>query len=256
MGRALLLCVVCGLGCDRPASPHPNPPASSTSLSVSADAPYRLVSHEGAEWIVATLDLSRVKLMLVGQAPSDPTTLQALLPYLAQRSLTLVMATNAGIFSPERRPMGLCIQDGKELAALSKSDGEGNFFLKPNGVFWLDEKGAHVASTGSYAPQGKVELATQSGPILVEKGIMHPSFQPGSESLRTRSAVGVNASGHVVVALSKQRVSFYSAAMLFRDVLGCADALYLDGEISDITAPTLPPAKGREYGGILVGVRR
>lgn len=225
-------------------------------MTTTPQSAYRLVSHEGVEWIVVELDLSTVKLMLVGQAPGDPTTLHALDPFLAQRSLTLVMATNAGIFSPERRPMGLHIQDGKELAPLSTSEGEGNFFLKPNGVFWLDEKGAHVASTDAYTPQGKVELATQSGPMLVEKGNVHPRFRASSESLRTRSAVGVNASGHVFVGLSKARVSFYSAATLFRDGLGCPNALYLDGEISDIMAPALPPAKARDYGGLLLAVRR
>jgi uncharacterized protein YigE (DUF2233 family) len=215
----------------------------------------RTVRHEAADWLVFELDLARVDLELVGQRQGEPFTFAALSSQLAPKKRELVMATNAGIFSPERRPMGLHIQDGEVLGALSTADGEGNFFLKPNGVFWLDESGAHVAASADYGPRGKVRLATQSGPLLLSHGRIHRAFSKTSTSLKIRSGVGVNRRGRVVLALSQASVTFHAMATLFRDVLGCPDALYLDGEISAFAAPGLPAPPAFEYGGLLVASR-
>src|SRR5262249_21363462 len=126
------------------------------SAAVAAPGEPRTVSHEGANWLVFELDLARVELELVGQRAGEPVTLAGVTGHVARQKRELVMATNAGIFSPERRPLGLYVQHGELLSALSTADGEGNFFLKPNGVFWLDRRGAHVAASAAYAPHGKV----------------------------------------------------------------------------------------------------
>ncbi|HRI70052.1 MAG TPA: phosphodiester glycosidase family protein [Polyangium sp.] len=244
------------LSCEsRPASSTDSsvPPASSVTQAAGA---FRWVHHNAADWITFDLDLTAVDLALVGQAPNEPRTLGALRPFLTMHNRELVMATNAGIFNPAHRPVGLHIQHGQEFAPLSNADGEGNFYLKPNGVFWIDASGAHVAPTEHYAPKGKIELATQSGPLLTTQGRLHPAFVASSTSLRTRSGVGVDARGHVVFALSRERVTFYATATLFRDVLGCPDALYLDGEISSVAAPGLPAPEAQEYGGLLVATKR
>ena len=220
---------------------------------IAARAQPAALRHAGAEWRTFALDLHDVALTLVGQKPGDPYAFTSLEAWLADRQL--VMVTNAGIFGLDRRPLGLHIQEGELLSALSTADGEGNFFLKPNGVFWVDERGAHVASAADYAPQGKVQLATQSGPLLVSKGSIHPAFREGSTSLRTRSGVGVDPRGRVVFALSLAPVSFFATATLFRDVLHCPDALYLDGEISGLLAEGLPPPPPHAYGGLLVATR-
>jgi uncharacterized protein YigE (DUF2233 family) len=230
---------------------------SGCSGAAAAPAPMqRTVRHEGASWLVFELDLAHVQLTLVGQREGEPFTFAALPGYLATHGQELVMATNAGIFSPERRPMGLHVQDGELLSALSTAAGEGNFFLQPNGVFWLDDKGAHVAASADYAPHGKLRLATQSGPLLLRGGRIHPAFRERSTSLKVRSGVGVDARGHVVFALSLASVPFHAMATLFRDALGCRDALYLDGEISGIAAPGLAPPPALAYGGLLVATRR
>ena len=44
--------------------------------------------------------------------------------------------------------------------------------------------------------------------------------------------------GKVVIAISRGPVTFYDFATLFRDALGCPDALYLDGVISKVWAPS------------------
>jgi uncharacterized protein YigE (DUF2233 family) len=216
----------------------------------------RQLQHGDAKWLLFDLDPARVTLMLVGQRAGEPHTFETLAPYVAGRGLTLAVATNAGIFGPARQPMGLHVQDGEILTPLSTADGDGNFFLKPNGVFWLDDAGVHVASSEHYAPQGRVRLATQSGPLLLEHGQMHPRFSADSQSRRLRSAVGVDTRGHAHLAISLGQVSFYNAASLFRDVIGCADALYLDGEISEVMAPGHVPTKAHAYAALLVATWR
>jgi uncharacterized protein YigE (DUF2233 family) len=58
--------------------------------------------------------------------------------------------------------------------------------------------------------------------------------------------------GKMVVkfALSEGAVNFYSFAKFFRDVLGCPDALYLDGSISTFYAPERGDGQLVEYAGI------
>lgn len=256
VGWSCVFFIVLIVGCESRSAPVTQVTPSTTPSSVAQAPGYRWVRHQAANWITYELDLAHVELSLVGQSPQEPHTLARVESYVAQQKRTWTMATNAGIFSPARRPMGLHVQRGQELAPLSTADGEGNFFLKPNGVFWIDDGGAHLAITEAYAPRGNVILATQSGPILVTKGQLHPAFLPSSTSLRTRSGVGVDGQGHVLFALSQDRVTFHAIATLFRDILGCPDALYLDGEISAIAAPHMPAPEPHEYGGLLIALKK
>jgi len=253
--RTYLLLFIALTSCEARSVPRNDAPAAPPS-AIASTSLYRHVRHSAANWITFELDLDKVDLMLVGQAPNDPHTFTTLGPFLEAQNREMIMATNAGIFYPSRMPVGLHIQRGKEFSPLSTADGEGNFFLKPNGVFWIDSNGPHVAPTELYSPQGPVELATQSGPLLVNQGQIHKAFDASSTSLRTRSAIGVNTKGKIVIALSQGRVTFFGAATLFRDILDCPNALYLDGEISGVVAPGLPAPETREYGGLLVAVKK
>jgi len=140
---------------------------------------------------------------------------------------------NAGIFEPDLTPTGLLISGGRELHPLNIQDGAGNFFLKPNGVFFVTASGAHVVETSEFRADGVLE-ATQSGPLLLRAGVVHPSFKPGSTHRAIRNGVGVRRDGTIVLAISRDEVSLFDFAMLFRESLGCADALYLDGVISGL----------------------
>jgi hypothetical protein len=169
--------------------------------------------------------------------------------------------TNAGIFEPGFVPSGLLVSDGKELRALNQQDGEGNFYLKPNGVFGLNERGAVVLETAEFAaarPAG-LRFATQSGPLLLRAGVMHPKFKKGSEHRALRSGVGVRDGRRVVLVISRDEVTLWSLAALFRDELRCPDALYLDGVISALWAD----GAGREadlkkgpFAGVISATRR
>jgi uncharacterized protein YigE (DUF2233 family) len=202
---------------------------------------YALIRHEGHSFRVVTVDLQEAELSLVGPAPS----LDRLAPgWLA--------ATNAGLFHSPARPVGLFVVDGREVAPLELGAGEGNFWLLPNGVFTIDGGGARVVDSTAYRPQGEVKLATQSGPALVLGGALHPKLLRDSTSKTVRNAVGVSDSHTVHLVLSEGPVNFWTLATLLRDVLRCTDALYLDGSISGMWGPALPPSQKLEYSGLLV----
>ena len=81
--------------------------------------------------------------------------------------------------------------------------------------------------------------ATQSGPMLVIEGALHPAIQDDGSSRLIRNGVGVRGARIAVFVISDDPVSFGKFARLFRDDLGCANALFLDGTVSSLWAPEL-----------------
>ena len=142
--------------------------------------------------------------------------------------------TNAGIFEPGFTPTGLLVSGGQELRPLRTERGEGNFYLLPNGVFTLGEQGAAIVEASEYDPRG-VKDATQSGPLLVRRGELHPAFKRFSDNTLLRSGVGVRGRT-VVLVITRDEVNLWTFATIFRDELDCPDALYLDGVISALWA--------------------
>jgi uncharacterized protein YigE (DUF2233 family) len=152
----------------------------------------------------------------------------------------LLFATNAGMFDSNLKPVGLYVEQGRELVHANTKSGKGNFHMKPNRIFYMSADRAAIAETRAFLQQrSQADLATQSGPMLVIDGRLHPRFDQRSTSLKTRSGVGVRADGKVRFAISQDAVSFDAFARLFRDGLKCPNALFLDGgSASSLYAPT------------------
>lgn len=159
----------------------------------------------------------------------------------ARENKQLLFGMNAGIFNPNRTPTGLFIKEGKELVKLNVKNAPGNFFLKPNGVFFIEQNGIpHVMETNAFKEQKEhflVENATQSGPMLVIDGKIHPKFVEGSNNLNIRNGVGINKEGKAVFIITGKPVSLYTFASIFKEHFNCDNALYLDGAISDAFIP-------------------
>jgi uncharacterized protein YigE (DUF2233 family) len=212
------------------------------------------VEHEGALYHVhriAKTDLPRLDLRWLGADGKPLANFEGLRTELAREGKSIAFATNAGIYEQGPKPCGLTVCNGKELVPLNLRDAEGNFYLKPNGVFFVHEKiGAGILDSTEYAKARlKPRIATQSGPLLLRHGVIHPAFKAGSPNKRQRSAVGVRLSdGQVIFVLCdrddrvKGRVTFHQLASFFLH-LGCRDALFLDGDISEMIANPGPDAK-------------
>lgn len=157
--------------------------------------------------------------------------------YAENKGKHLRFATNGGMFREDRRPLGLFIQEGKTVAGLNTGNAEGNFYLQPNGVFYITEnRQAAVVKTADFQNNGQIKFATQSGPMLVVNGQINPLFMPQSANLNIRNGVCVLNDKRVAFSISRVEVNFYDFAAHFKN-LGCQNALYLDGYVSRMYLP-------------------
>lgn len=161
-------------------------------------------------------------------------TFSSLNMWLTAKHEKLLFAMNAGMYQSNFEPVGLLVSQGKQLGKLNLREAKGNFYWKPNGVFFVDEAGAKIVESSEYPKlSSKVQLATQSGPLLLQNGNMHPDFRPESISRLIRNGVGI-AGEQVYFVISTKPVTFYEFASFFKDELKCTEALYLDGVVSAV----------------------
>ena len=157
---------------------------------------------------------------------------------LGNRADDVAFAMNAGMFDDLGKPIGLMIVDGKQLRAINRKEGGGNFHLLPNGVFLIRKNGrAEVVTSALFKPSEDIDFATQSGPMLVIDGKLHPKFDPDGESQFIRNGVGILPDGTAAFVISDEVVSFGKFARFFRDGLKVQNALYFDGSVSSLWDP-------------------
>lgn len=156
---------------------------------------------------------------------------------LQKNNDSLVYAMNGGMFLKDYSPQGLYIEKGRILKPLDTvQEAFGNFYLQPNGVFGITKAGKAIISKSNKTKTENLEYATQSGPMLVIDGKLHPAFNKESKNLHIRNAVGILPDGRLVFAISKEKINFYDMATFFK-IQGCKNALYLDGFVSRIYDP-------------------
>jgi uncharacterized protein YigE (DUF2233 family) len=168
----------------------------------------------------------------------------------------LSFAMNAGMYHEDRSPVGHYIEDGQQQMRVISNPGPGNFGLLPNGIFCLQQDRAQVYETRAYLREKPdCEHATQSGPMLVIDGALHPRFDPNSASRFIRNGVGASADGKTVVfAISNNAVTFHEFGSLFRDTLRLPNALFFDGNVSRLYAPGINRHDPGRAMGPMVGV--
>lgn len=167
---------------------------------------------------------------------------------------TLLFAMNGGMFLKDYSPQGLFIQNGKTWVKLDTSSGEKNFYMKPNGVFYLtNDHKAVVCKTEDFPQNDSILYATQSGPMLVINGEIHPNFTEGSKNLYVRNGVGILENGDILFAMSKKEVNFYDFASYFKQA-GCKNALYLDGFVSRTYLPEKKWIQTEGNLGVIIGI--
>jgi uncharacterized protein YigE (DUF2233 family) len=208
-------------------------------------------SFEGHNYTLCEAPLSRFDIRIFWKRPDGaPYTYLSALPKTDKKEGQLAFALNAGMFHPDYRPVGLYIEEGREIVRASRASGPGNFHLKPNGVFYAGEGEAGVLETGAFLKRKpKAQFATQSGPMLVIDGKLHPRIARASVSAKMRDGVCVR-DGVALFAISDGGVPFDTFARLFRDGLKCRNALFLDGG----TAPALFVPSASRSGNSFIGL--
>lgn len=187
------------------------------------------------------LDLAHDTLELRWQddAGKALASIERLRAWGAAHGRELVFAANAGIYDREFKPLGLHVEDGvarRALNTVQPRGTSGNFSMQPNGVFYVDRAGnAGVMTTAQWRQRAiDARIASQSGPMLVIDGEINATFDAGSQSEKIRSGVCAPSPRKVVFAVSETPVTFHRFASLLRDEVGCRDALFLDGTLSQL----------------------
>lgn len=160
---------------------------------------------------------------------------------LKAKGLKLDFAMNAGMYHEDRMPVGLYLENGEQAQRLITSDGPGNFGLLPNGVFCIGDKRADVIESRAFAKRKpNCIYASQSGPMLVINGALHPRFLIDATSHYIRNGVGVNKDGSkAIFVISRDAVTFHEFGTFFKDELKTSNALFFDGNISRLYAPKI-----------------
>jgi uncharacterized protein YigE (DUF2233 family) len=204
--------------------------------------PCETLTYEDNAYTVCMVDLRSDSVRLFWKAPDG-------VPYGYLRELPrvssagrLLFATNAGMFDPDGRPVGLYVENGRELVRANTKTGRGNFHMQPNGVFYVAGQTAGVLDTTAYLKlRPRVDFATQSGPMLVINGRLHPRFAFDGASRKPRDGIGIVNPRTLAVAISDSEVSFGEFGRLFKDRLRCSNALFLDG--GSVPSLYIPPER-------------
>ena len=210
------------------------------------------VDYGNQRYAVCTVAFGEdLRLWLNGDDGRPMGTFDRLRDWAERRGLSVEFAMNAGMYHPDRSPVGLYVDEGREAAPIVTAGSDDNFGMRPNGVFCVGAERFGITESRAFAAApAACRFATQSGPMLVIDGALHPRLLPGSDSRNIRNGVGVSGDGRTAwFAVSDRPVTFYEFARLFRDGLGAPDALYLDGSISRLFAPAL----GRDDTGFPMG---
>lgn len=193
-----------------------------------------------SEILSYTVDLKKQNLQFYWKNPNGKRfqNFESLKKWMNSQSKELVFAMNGGMYQQDGSPQGLYIENEKlfsEIDTIQK--GYGNFYLQPNGIFYItrDKKGV-VCKTQDFKNEN-VLYATQSGPMLVIDNKIHSKFNKNSKHFNIRNGVGILPDGKLLFAMSKKKVTFYEFASFFKSK-GCKNALYLDGFVSRTYLPS------------------
>lgn len=181
-------------------------------------------------------------------------SIENLKSYVEKNGKRLRFAMNGGMYQQDNKPLGLFIENQKTITPLNTRKAKGNFYLQPNGVFYITtDRKAFVSRTEDFTNDGQIRFATQSGPMLLVGGEINAEFARDSGNVHIRNGVCVMQDNRVIFAISKKRVNFYEFAEHFRN-LNCANALYLDGFVSRMYLPEEKIEQLDGDFGVIIGI--
>lgn len=213
-----------------------------------------------SRYIVCRYDLSKVAFSVHWQGENGDAlgSLGAAIRAVKATGKQPLFAMNGGMYDPDLSPVGYFVENGRKLRQANMRRGPGNFHMLPNGVFFVEGDKAGVMETGAFLKRNRrPDFATQSGPMLVINGQLHPKFRAKSESRKIRNGVGVSADGRkATFVLSDEPVTFHAFAKVFQRHLNTPNALFLDGSISQLASSTVNRNGFRPVGPVIIGTKR
>ena len=233
-----------------------------TGLTVGGELVERQVVFSDVKFRVVRVAPKQVELVWKNVAGKPHRDFENVIRNYAEQGKRVTFIMNAGIFEPGGIPSGLHIEKGTRFSNVNLADAPGNFFLKPNGVCFLSSSGSRAASietTQAWQDRGSeffktnVTWAIQSGPMLLIDGKRHPAFIRNSSNKLHRNGVGVDREGQLVFAITSpgEVVNFWDFSGMFSQ-LGCANAVFLDGDISQMQIDPKPGIKSNQFGAMFV----
>lgn len=237
------------------------PEAKSTPTptpSVAADSACRKVTFEDVPLTHCTADPAKHRIAMANLG-ADKQPFASLSAFAASVDpAAIAFAINGGMYGDDLKPLGYYVQNGERLKELDRGTGEGNFYMKPNGVFFGTGGAWRVLGSNTFFETvgDRPEFGTQSGPLLLVDGKLHPEVQDNGPSKAIRNGVAVDAGGKAHFVISDAPVSFGQLARYFRDVVKVSNALYLDGQISSLWDPASERLDKGRVGPIIVVTKR
>ncbi|MEP3420764.1 MAG: phosphodiester glycosidase family protein [Erythrobacter sp.] len=218
------------------------------------NGPCQSVTFEGVPLTHCIADPAKHRIR-ASLAPSSGANFGTIEGWAAGRNESdIAFVMNGGMYDDNLKAMGYFVQDSDRLVELNRADGSGNFFLKPNGVFFGSNGRWRILDTETFLRTigDRPQFGTQSGPMLVVGGDLHPDIQDNGPSKAIRNGVGIDASGKAHFVISDAPLSFGQLARYFRDELNATNALFLDGNISSLWNPATGRMDSRRVGPLLV----
>lgn len=242
-----------GSAAEQVAKAEPSEPAEP---KVASDC--RKTEFEGVALTHCIADPARHRIAMVSSSSAGQPygSLSAFAQTIDSNSVAFAM--NGGMYGDDLKAVGYYVEKGERLSLLDRGDGEGNFYLKPNGVFFGGGGKWQVMGSNTFfnTVGDRPDFGTQSGPLLVIDGKLHPEIQDDGPSRATRNGVGVDASGKAHFVISDEPLSFGQLARYFRDELKVKQALYLDGQVSSLWDPATDRLDKGRVGPIIVVTKR
>ncbi|PKP65955.1 MAG: hypothetical protein CVT85_04505 [Alphaproteobacteria bacterium HGW-Alphaproteobacteria-7] len=234
------------------------PSPSATPSQAAGPSACRDVTFEGAALTHCTADPAKHRIAMANAVNGGQPfgSMSAFAATVDPASIAFAM--NGGMYGDDLKPLGYYVENGERLSEIDRGDGEGNFYMQPNGVFFgtggtwrVLARDAFIATVGD-----RPQFGTQSGPMLVIDGKLHPDIQDNGPSRAIRNGVGVDAKGAAHFVISRGDISFGQLARYFRDEVKAANALYLDGQVSALWDPATGRQDKARIGPIIVVSKR
>lgn len=238
--------------------------ANDATTSETSEAPEAVASackkaeFEGVEFTHCVADPAKHRIT-TALSPDGGQPYGSLSAYAATADRTKVaFAMNGGAYGDDLRAIGYFVENGERLKLLNREEGNANFFLKPNGVFYGTDGQWRMRTADSFLRNvsDRPKFGMQSGPMLVIEGQLHPEIQPDGPSQAVRNGVGLGADGSAHFVISEGPVSFGKIARFFKDRLGTPNALLLDSNVSALWDPATGRLDRKRAGPLLVVMKK